>query len=56
MPVPKATSCSALEMPTSAEILQVILEYIYTDESPTVKGILSSWMLTPSPTGFWKTN
>uniref|UniRef100_A0A3P9JX64 Inhibitor of Bruton agammaglobulinemia tyrosine kinase n=1 Tax=Oryzias latipes TaxID=8090 RepID=A0A3P9JX64_ORYLA len=33
----KATSCSALEMPTTSEILQVILEYIYTDESPTIK-------------------
>ncbi|XP_047217059.1 inhibitor of Bruton tyrosine kinase [Girardinichthys multiradiatus] len=33
----EATSCSALEMPTSSEILQVILEYIYTDESPTIK-------------------
>lgn len=35
---PQATSCTALEMPTSSEILQVILEYIYTDESPTIKG------------------
>ncbi|XP_060907178.1 inhibitor of Bruton tyrosine kinase [Labrus mixtus] len=33
----EATSCSALEMPTSAEILHVILEYIYTDESPSIK-------------------
>uniref|UniRef100_A0A3Q2QHR3 Inhibitor of Bruton tyrosine kinase n=1 Tax=Fundulus heteroclitus TaxID=8078 RepID=A0A3Q2QHR3_FUNHE len=33
----EATSCSAPEMPTSSEILQVILEYIYTDESPTIK-------------------
>uniref|UniRef100_A0A8C7X305 Inhibitor of Bruton agammaglobulinemia tyrosine kinase n=1 Tax=Oryzias sinensis TaxID=183150 RepID=A0A8C7X305_9TELE len=33
----QATSCSALEMPTTSEILQVILEYIYTDESPTIK-------------------
>uniref|UniRef100_A0A8C7X2G3 Inhibitor of Bruton agammaglobulinemia tyrosine kinase n=1 Tax=Oryzias sinensis TaxID=183150 RepID=A0A8C7X2G3_9TELE len=33
----EATSCSALEMPTTSEILQVILEYIYTDESPTIK-------------------
>uniref|UniRef100_A0A8C5E334 BTB domain-containing protein n=1 Tax=Gouania willdenowi TaxID=441366 RepID=A0A8C5E334_GOUWI len=32
-----ATSCCALEMPTTAEILQVILEYIYTDDSPTIK-------------------
>ena len=34
----QATSCSALEMPTSSDILQVILEYVYTDESPTIKG------------------
>ncbi|KAJ8290893.1 hypothetical protein GJAV_G00018920 [Gymnothorax javanicus] len=33
----EATSCTALEMPTSAAILQVILDYVYTDESPTVK-------------------
>uniref|UniRef100_A0A8C5ED32 BTB domain-containing protein n=1 Tax=Gouania willdenowi TaxID=441366 RepID=A0A8C5ED32_GOUWI len=33
----EATSCCALEMPTTAEILQVILEYIYTDDSPTIK-------------------
>ncbi|XP_053737434.1 inhibitor of Bruton tyrosine kinase isoform X2 [Synchiropus splendidus] len=33
----EATSCTALEMPTSSEILQVILEYIYTDESPSIK-------------------
>ncbi|KAK5862724.1 hypothetical protein PBY51_018093 [Eleginops maclovinus] len=33
----EATSCTALELPTSSEILQVILEYIYTDESPTIK-------------------
>uniref|UniRef100_A0A8C4E2N5 Inhibitor of Bruton agammaglobulinemia tyrosine kinase n=1 Tax=Dicentrarchus labrax TaxID=13489 RepID=A0A8C4E2N5_DICLA len=37
----KATSCTALEMPTSSEILQVILEYIYTDESPTIKESLN---------------
>ncbi|XP_028281247.1 inhibitor of Bruton tyrosine kinase isoform X2 [Parambassis ranga] len=37
----EATSCCALEMPTSAEILQVILEYIYTDESPTIKESLN---------------
>ncbi|KAM7420261.1 hypothetical protein PAMA_014796 [Pampus argenteus] len=37
----EATSCSALEMPTSSEILQVILEYIYTDESPTIKECLN---------------
>lgn len=34
----QATSCAALEMPTSSEILQVVLEYIYTDEAPTIKG------------------
>ncbi|XP_068425701.1 inhibitor of Bruton tyrosine kinase [Clinocottus analis] len=37
----EATSCSALEMPTSSEILQVILEYIYTDESHTIKESLN---------------
>ncbi|KAF7653650.1 hypothetical protein LDENG_00080370 [Lucifuga dentata] len=37
----EATSCTALEMPTSSEILQVILEYIYTDESPTIKECLN---------------
>lgn len=37
----EATSCSALEIPTSSEILQVILEYIYTDESPTIKESLN---------------
>ncbi|XP_062321030.1 inhibitor of Bruton tyrosine kinase [Osmerus eperlanus] len=37
----EATSCSALEMPTSSEILQVILEYVYTDESPTIRESLS---------------
>ncbi|CAN9514113.1 unnamed protein product [Ophioblennius macclurei] len=37
----EATSCSALEMPTNSEILQVILEYIYTDESPTIKDSLN---------------
>uniref|UniRef100_A0A8C8F0E7 BTB domain-containing protein n=1 Tax=Oncorhynchus tshawytscha TaxID=74940 RepID=A0A8C8F0E7_ONCTS len=36
-----ATSCSALEMPTSSDILQVILEYVYTDESPTIKESLN---------------
>ena len=41
----QATSCSALEMPTSSEILQVILEYVYTDESPTIKGVFVSAML-----------
>lgn len=43
---PQATSCTALEMPTSSEILQVILEYIYTDESPTIKGNFSSYANT----------
>ncbi|XP_050987197.1 inhibitor of Bruton tyrosine kinase isoform X1 [Labeo rohita] len=33
----EASSCTALDMPTTSEILQAILEYIYTDESPTVK-------------------
>ncbi|XP_026149357.1 inhibitor of Bruton tyrosine kinase isoform X2 [Mastacembelus armatus] len=37
----EATCCTALEMPTSSEILQVILEYIYTDESPTIKESLN---------------
>ncbi|CAF96255.1 unnamed protein product [Tetraodon nigroviridis] len=36
-----ATSCTALEMPTSSEILQAILEFIYTDESPTIKESLN---------------
>uniref|UniRef100_A0A672S9R5 Inhibitor of Bruton tyrosine kinase n=1 Tax=Sinocyclocheilus grahami TaxID=75366 RepID=A0A672S9R5_SINGR len=33
----EATSCTALDMPTTSEVLQAILEYIYTDESPTVR-------------------
>ncbi|KAM8870686.1 inhibitor of Bruton tyrosine kinase [Spinachia spinachia] len=33
----EATSCSALEMPTSSEVLHVILEYVYLDESNTIK-------------------
>uniref|UniRef100_A0A8C1NYR3 Inhibitor of Bruton agammaglobulinemia tyrosine kinase n=1 Tax=Cyprinus carpio TaxID=7962 RepID=A0A8C1NYR3_CYPCA len=33
----EATSCTALDLPTSSEVLQAILEYIYTDESPTVR-------------------
>uniref|UniRef100_H3CN40 Inhibitor of Bruton tyrosine kinase n=1 Tax=Tetraodon nigroviridis TaxID=99883 RepID=H3CN40_TETNG len=37
----EATSCTALEMPTSSEILQAILEFIYTDESPTIKESLN---------------
>lgn len=36
----QSTSCTALEMPTSAKVLQVILEYIYTDDSPTIRGII----------------
>uniref|UniRef100_A0A673VXF9 Inhibitor of Bruton tyrosine kinase n=1 Tax=Salmo trutta TaxID=8032 RepID=A0A673VXF9_SALTR len=35
----EATSCSALEMPTSSDVLQVILDYVYTDESPTIKAL-----------------
>lgn len=42
----QATSCTALEMPTSSDILQVILEYTYTDESPTIKGSLPSFLST----------
>uniref|UniRef100_A0A673VY52 Inhibitor of Bruton tyrosine kinase n=1 Tax=Salmo trutta TaxID=8032 RepID=A0A673VY52_SALTR len=37
----EATSCSALEMPTSSDVLQVILDYVYTDESPTIKESLN---------------
>ncbi|XP_058504067.1 inhibitor of Bruton tyrosine kinase isoform X1 [Solea solea] len=37
----EATSCNALEMPITSEILQVILEYIYTDESPSIKESLN---------------
>ncbi|XP_076827712.1 inhibitor of Bruton tyrosine kinase [Brachyhypopomus gauderio] len=37
----ESTSCNALEMPTSAKVLQVILEYTYTDESPTIRESLS---------------
>eukprot|EP00063_Salmo_salar_P080925 XP_014055760.1 PREDICTED: inhibitor of Bruton tyrosine kinase-like isoform X2 [Salmo salar] len=37
----EATSCSALGMPTSSDILQVILDYVYTDESPTIKESLN---------------
>ncbi|XP_056141679.1 inhibitor of Bruton tyrosine kinase [Lampris incognitus] len=37
----EATSCTALVMPTSSDILQVILEYLYTDESPTIKESLN---------------
>ncbi|KAK2844181.1 hypothetical protein Q5P01_010840 [Channa striata] len=37
----EATCCTALEMATSSDILQVILEYIYTDESPTIKESLN---------------
>ncbi|XP_068180155.1 inhibitor of Bruton tyrosine kinase [Antennarius striatus] len=37
----EATSCTALEMPTSSEVLQVIMEYIYTDDFPPVKESLN---------------
>ncbi|XP_043116835.1 inhibitor of Bruton tyrosine kinase isoform X2 [Puntigrus tetrazona] len=37
----EATSCSALDMPTTSEVLQAVLEYIYTDESPTVRESVS---------------
>uniref|UniRef100_A0A674MUK2 Inhibitor of Bruton tyrosine kinase n=1 Tax=Takifugu rubripes TaxID=31033 RepID=A0A674MUK2_TAKRU len=37
----EATACTALEMPTSSEVLQAILEYIYTDESPTIRESLN---------------
>ncbi|XP_041107151.1 inhibitor of Bruton tyrosine kinase isoform X2 [Polyodon spathula] len=33
----EASCCSALEMPIHSEILQVVLDYIYTDESPTIR-------------------
>ncbi|XP_061479196.1 inhibitor of Bruton tyrosine kinase isoform X2 [Rhineura floridana] len=33
----EASSCTALEMPFPSDILQVILDYIYTDEAVTVK-------------------
>ncbi|TRY71260.1 hypothetical protein DNTS_006990, partial [Danionella cerebrum] len=33
----EASSCNALTLPTTSEVLQVILEYIYTDESPTIR-------------------
>lgn len=42
---PQATSCSALEMATSSEVLHAILEYVYTDESHTIKGNFSRFML-----------
>lgn len=32
----EATCCSALQMPVHSEVLQVILDYIYTDEAPAV--------------------
>ncbi|XP_057690335.1 inhibitor of Bruton tyrosine kinase isoform X2 [Corythoichthys intestinalis] len=37
----EATSCSALKMPTTSDILQAILEYIYTDDSPTIRESLN---------------
>ncbi|XP_077432250.1 inhibitor of Bruton tyrosine kinase isoform X2 [Vanacampus margaritifer] len=33
----EATACTALQMPINSDILFVILEYIYTDDCPTVK-------------------
>ncbi|XP_056421935.1 inhibitor of Bruton tyrosine kinase isoform X2 [Hyla sarda] len=33
----EASCCSALEMPVHSEVLQVIIDYIYTDEAPAVK-------------------
>ncbi|XP_062896415.1 inhibitor of Bruton tyrosine kinase isoform X2 [Mobula hypostoma] len=33
----EASTCTALEMPIHSDILEVILDYIYTDEAPTVK-------------------
>ncbi|KAM4694566.1 inhibitor of Bruton tyrosine kinase [Discoglossus pictus] len=33
----EATCCTALEMPIHSDVLQVILDYIYTDEALTVK-------------------
>ncbi|XP_073482960.1 inhibitor of Bruton tyrosine kinase [Aquarana catesbeiana] len=33
----EASCCSALEMPVHSDVLQVIIDYIYTDEAPTVK-------------------
>lgn len=37
-------------MPTSSEILQVILEYIYTDESHTIKGSFCVFVVVVVPT------
>nr|DBA26453.1 TPA: hypothetical protein GDO54_010709 [Pyxicephalus adspersus] len=33
----EASCCTALEMPVHSDVLQVIIDYIYTDEAPTVK-------------------
>uniref|UniRef100_A0A674JCI4 Inhibitor of Bruton tyrosine kinase n=1 Tax=Terrapene triunguis TaxID=2587831 RepID=A0A674JCI4_9SAUR len=33
----EASCCAALEMPIHSDILQVILDYIYTDEAPAIK-------------------
>ncbi|XP_078255950.1 inhibitor of Bruton tyrosine kinase isoform X2 [Rhinoraja longicauda] len=33
----EASTCAALEMPIHSDILEVILDYIYTDEAPAVK-------------------
>lgn len=37
----ESTSCTALDIPTSSGVLQVVLEYIYTDEAPSVRESLS---------------
>nr|XP_015211679.1 PREDICTED: inhibitor of Bruton tyrosine kinase [Lepisosteus oculatus] len=37
----EGTSCAALDMPIQSDILQVIIDYIYTDESATVKESLN---------------
>ncbi|XP_063772958.1 inhibitor of Bruton tyrosine kinase isoform X2 [Pseudophryne corroboree] len=34
----EATCCTALEMPVHSDVLHVIIDYIYTDEAPAVKG------------------
>uniref|UniRef100_A0A4X2K3U8 Inhibitor of Bruton tyrosine kinase n=1 Tax=Vombatus ursinus TaxID=29139 RepID=A0A4X2K3U8_VOMUR len=33
----EASSCAALEMPIHSDVLQVILDYLYTDEAPAIK-------------------
>ncbi|XP_064411625.1 inhibitor of Bruton tyrosine kinase-like isoform X2 [Latimeria chalumnae] len=37
----EASCCTALDMPIHSEILQVILDYIYTDEAPAIKESLN---------------